>query len=79
MVESMEKDGASEDQIAKVRMTPASKQKLLTEFSSKRRADNNQIVEESKQSVSVNHDMGVDTGTLLTGDSNEELRMQGTL
>ena len=59
MVESMEKDGAGEDQLAKVRMTPKVKEKLLTEFSSKRRADN-QIEEEKNNNVSVNHD-GVDT------------------
>ena len=58
-------------------MSTEAKNKLLTEFSSKRRADN-QIEEEKRGNVSVNHD-GIDTGALLTGDSSEELRMQDTL
>lgn len=56
-------------------MTPDVKKKLANEFSSKRREENG-ITEE----VSVNADItGVDTGALLTGDSNEELRMTDRL
>ena len=75
MVNQMADDGATEDQLAQVRMTPDVKKKLANEFSSKRREENG-ITEE----VSVNADItGVDTGALLTGDSNEELRMSDRL
>lgn len=61
--------------MASVRMTPDVKKKLMTEFSSKRKIENG--IEEE---VSVNADItGVDTGALLTGDSNEELRMSDRL
>jgi len=71
----MRADGASEEQIAKVRMTPDVKKKLVDEFSSKRKNENG--IEEE---VSVNAEIqGVDTDALLTGDSNEELRMSDRL
>lgn len=67
----MEKDGATESQIAAVRMTPQDKKKIVTEFSAKKR-----ISEE----VSVNRiDSGEETQALLTGDADEELRMQDRL
>ena len=56
-------------------MTPADKKKIVTEFAAKSRSFGNNITEE----VSVNHSQGVDAGTLLSGDADEELRMADRL
>lgn len=73
MAEQMEKDGATESQIAAIRMTPADKKKIVNEFSAK---NNTKIQEE----VSVNPSSGgVDGTSLLQGDSSEELRMADRL
>lgn len=72
----MRADGADEDAIAAIRMTPKQKMERLNEFASKNKASDSKIVEE----ISINSGtMRVDTGALLTGDSNEELRMQDRL
>ena len=73
--EQLKADGAGEDAIAAIRMTPEAKLARLNEFSAKRRKDGLMIEEE----VSVNQTSNVDTTGLLTGDSNEELRMQPRL
>ena len=67
----MEAEGASDEAIKAIRMTPEQKQQRLNEFAVKKSG----IQEE----VSVNADVRVDTGALLTGDSSEELRMQPRL
>ena len=56
-------------------MTPADKKKIVQEFAAKTRSGESGIQEE----VSVNQDTGIDTGALLQGDSNEEIRMQDRL
>jgi len=61
--------------MAAIRMTPEAKKARLDEFANKRRKDGLLIEEE----VSVNPSSNVDTGALLTGDSNEEMRMQPRL
>jgi len=73
----MRADGADEDSIAAIRMTPQQKLQRLNEFAAKNKAAGySKIVEE----ISINSGtMQVDTGALLTGDSNEELRMQDRL
>lgn len=67
-------DGASEEELAQVRMTPEAKKSLVDRMGAKREG---RITEEL--SVSINAEPGVDSGSLLTGDSNEELRMQDRL
>lgn len=67
-------DGASEEDLAQVRMTPEAKRSLVDRMGAKREG---MITEEL--SVSINGEPGVDSGALLTGDSNEELRMQDRL
>ena len=67
-------DGASEGDLAQVRMTPEAKKSLVDKMGAKREG---RITEEL--SVSINGEPGVDSGSLLTGDSNEELRMQDRL
>ena len=67
-------DGASEEDLAQVRMTPEAKRSLVDRMGAKREG---MITEEL--SVSINAEPGVDSGALLTGDSNEELRMQDRL
>ena len=66
-------EGASEEEIAKVRIDPAEKKKMFEKFSQDRKSG---IIEEN---VSVNMDTGDITGALLTGDSNEELRQADRL
>ena len=55
-------------------MTPEAKKSLLDKMGAKREG---RITEELN--VSINAEPGVDSGSLLTGDSNEELRMQDRL
>ena len=55
-------------------MTPEAKKSLLDKMGAKRQG---MITEELN--VSINAEPGVDSGSLLTGDSNEELRMQDRL
>ena len=55
-------------------MTPEAKKSLINKMGAKRQGT---IVEETN--VSINAEPGVDSGSLLTGDSNEELRMQDRL
>ena len=55
-------------------MTPEAKRSLIDRMGTKREG---RIVEETN--VSINAEPGVDSGSLLTGDSNEELRMQDRL
>jgi len=79
MVENqMSTAGATEAQLASVRMTPDVKKKIVTEFSAKRTAKHNGMIEEEK-SGSINVDEVEETQALLTGDSNEEIRMQDRL
>ena len=66
----MKAGGASDAAIAAIKQSPMQKQKMMNEFSS-----NPKIEEE----VSMNQSSAVDTTGLLTGDSNEELRMQPRL
>lgn len=75
VADQMAADGATEEELAKVRMTPEAKAKIVNEFSARQRAKQG-ITEEN---VSVNSDTGVDTQALLTGDSNEEARMADRL
>ena len=75
----MQKDGASEDQLAKVRMTPADKKKIVDEFAAKTRSQEKKVGQIEEENVSVNPDTDVDTAPLLTGDADEELRMQERL
>ena len=71
----MAADGASEEELAKVRMSPAVKKQIVNEFAARQKAKQGIIEEE----VSVNAEGGVDTQALLTGDSNEEARMADRL
>lgn len=70
----MAKDGATEEQINAIRMTPQDKKRIVNEFSSRKASK--QITEE----ISVNRvDSGEETQALLSGDADEELRMQDRL
>jgi len=78
VADQMGRDGAGEEELSKVRMTPDARKKLVQEFATKQGrpgVSSGKIEEE----VSVNADGGVDTGALLTGDADEELRMQDRL
>ena len=74
----MQKDGASDEAMAAVRMTPDAKKKIVEAFDQRRagRAGGpSQITEE----VSVNADTGADSQPLLQGDHDEELGMKDRL
>ena len=64
---------AVNDGAADVRMSAGEKAKLKNEFSSK---DGKQMIEEE---VSINYGRTVDSGALLSGDADEELRMKDRL
>ena len=63
--EEMKSQGADEEDLEKVRMTPDARKKLVDSFAMER---------QKASGVSVNPDDGVDTGLLLSGDHDEELR-----
>ena len=82
VAEQMAKDGASEEALKAVRMTPDAKNKIVAAFDSRRAARVQgqagapaQITEE----VSVNADVGADSQPLLSGDADDELQMKDRL
>ena len=69
-------EGASEEELAKVRDSKENRAKMYKEFADIRRSG--RLLADDEQ-VSVNLDDGDVTGALLQGDSNEELRMADRL
>ena len=77
VADQMAVGGASQSALDSVRsMNSSQKAKIVSEFASMTRSGGNNGIEEE---ISVNPSMGVDTGALLTGDADEELRMADRL